>query len=137
MSVRQLAIYDNMPSKILSNKYQGREYFFQKEVARYLDMIGSFWFHCPNEGNRHIVTAMMFKRQGLKSGVPDIMILDQRHGKAGFAIELKVGNNKPSENQIEFMKELQKRNWETLIAYSLDEVLDRVQQYYKGNPPNL
>ncbi len=47
----------------------------------------------------------------VKAGIPDCMILDQRHGYSGLAIELKVGYNKPSEHQLAIFDKLVERKW--------------------------
>ena len=48
-------------------KYKGSEDQLQKAVARYLDSIGSFWFHCPNGGSRHGLEAAKLKQMGVKA----------------------------------------------------------------------
>lgn len=111
-------------------KYKGSEDSLQKAVAKYLDAIGSFWFHCPNGGSRHGLEAAKLKQMGVKAGIPDCIIIDGRHGYAGLAIELKVGYNKPSEFQMQIMDKLVERNWMVLVSWSLDEVIAAVDWYY-------
>lgn len=111
-------------------KYQGSEDSLQKSVAKYLNAINAFWFHCPNGGSRHALEALKLKDMGTKAGIPDCLILDQRHGYAGLAIELKVGYNKPSEQQLLIMQQLVERNWMVVVSWSLDEVIDVIDAYY-------
>ncbi len=113
-------------------KYQGPERSFQKSVAQYLDSIGVLWFHPPNEAKRTPRQGAALKAQGLKAGVPDVMIIERRGSFPpynGLAIELKVGYNKPSEHQKEWLKRLEDAGWKTLVSYSLDEVIDVVDTY--------
>jgi hypothetical protein len=111
-------------------KYKGSEDNLQKAVAKYLDLIGSFWFHCPNGGSRHGLEAAKLKQMGVKSGIPDCLILDSRHDFAGLAIELKVGYNKPSEQQLAVLDKLVERKWMVVVSWSLEEVIAAIDWYY-------
>jgi len=114
----------------LYKKYQGSEDNFQKAVARYLDTLGAFWFHCPNGGSRNAIEASKLKGMGVKAGIPDCLILDQQRGFVGMAIELKVGYNKPSEQQLSIFDNLVAANWLVLVSWSLDEVIEMIDYYY-------
>ena len=111
-------------------KYVGKEDDFQKAVASYLDMIGAFWFHCPNGGSRNAIEAKKLKAMGVKSGVPDVLVLDHRQGFNGLAIELKVGYNKPSEQQLDMLDKLVANNWMVVVCWSLDEAIAVIDWYY-------
>jgi hypothetical protein len=111
-------------------KYVGSEDNLQKAVARYLDTIGAFWFHCPNGGSRNAIEASKLKGMGVKAGIPDCLVLDQRKGYSGLAIELKVGYNKPSEQQLSIFDKLISANWLVVVSWSLDEVITMIDYYY-------
>jgi len=111
-------------------KYRGNEDSFQKSVAKYLNAINAFWFHCPNGGIRHALEALKLKDMGVNAGIPDSLILDKRNGYSGLAIELKVGYNKPSEQQLAIFDKLVERNWLVVVSWSLDEVIDIIDNYY-------
>jgi hypothetical protein len=113
-------------------KYVGTEDNFQKAVARYLDTIGAFWFHCPNGGSRNAIEASKLKAMGVKAGIPDCLILDQRKGYSGMAIELKVGYNKPSEHQLSIFDKLVAAGWMVCVSWSLDEVIEMIDFYYEN-----
>lgn len=113
-------------------KYIGSEDAFQKSVAKYLDTIGAFWFHCPNGGSRNVIEAGKLKGMGVKAGIPDCLVLDQCRGYSGMAIELKVGYNKPSEQQLEVFDKLVQRNWLVLVSWSLYEVIELIDWYYEN-----
>jgi len=49
-------------------RYAGSEDAFQKSVAKYLNAINAFWFHCPNGGSRHALEALKLKDMGVKAG---------------------------------------------------------------------
>ena len=117
-------------------KYVGKEDDFQKSVAKYLDNIQATWFHCPNGGSRNAIEASKLKAMGTKPGVPDCLILDQLKGFSGLAIELKVGYNKPSEQQLSFLDKLVAQNWLVIVSWSLDEVITVLDWYYNINQKN-
>jgi hypothetical protein len=110
-------------------KYEGKEDDFQKALAKYLDLKGVIYIHPPNGGTRNVIEATKLKKMGVKSGVPDILIFNRKRGYSGLAIELKVGYNKPSENQLEFMKQLSLEGWYCVVSYSLEECIDLVDSY--------
>lgn len=118
-------------------KYVGSEDNFQKAVARYLDTLGAFWFHCPNGGSRNAIEASKLKGMGVKAGIPDCLILDQRKGYSGMAIELKVGYNKPSEQQLSIFDKLVAANWLVVVSWSLDEVITMIDFYYDNKSAGI
>lgn len=110
-------------------KYKGSEDNLQKSVAKYLDAKGLLWCHAPNGGTRNIIEATKLKAMGTKSGVPDCLIFTRKGGFSGFAIELKVGYNKPSENQVQFMQQLENQGWLIVVSYSLDQCIALIDWY--------
>lgn len=71
----------------------------QGAVAEFLDRAlpaDAAWFHPPNGGHRHPVVAAKLKAQGVKPGVPDVVIIWR--GRAIF-IELKAHKGSLSDAQ--------------------------------------
>ena len=58
-----------------------------------------YMYHVPNGGKRDAATAVALKRQGVKAGVPDIMLPAARAGYHGLYIELKAGENTTTKKQ--------------------------------------
>lgn len=110
--------------------YEGKEDDFQKSVAIYLNSKGAVWCHPPNGGKRNIIEASKLKAMGVKKGVPDCLIFNNKRGYCGMAIELKVGSNKPQESQVEFMKKLIDIGWFVKVVYSLDTACDIIDWYF-------
>jgi hypothetical protein len=111
-------------------RYKGKEDDFQKSIARYLNSLGVLWMHPPNEIKAKVQYMSKRKAMGVKSGVPDVLIFEPRGKYIGLAIELKAGYNKPSENQLKWIEDLNKRGWLALWSNSLDEVLDVIEEYF-------
>lgn len=101
----------------------------QMAVCKYLDSLNLVWTHVANERKTSKIAGARLKRKGVKSGVLDCLIFTPNKNYSGLAIELKVGKNKPTENQIKWMEKLQKCNWKTEVCYSIDEVIKVVSEY--------
>lgn len=117
-------------------------------------------FHVPNGGHRHIKVAMALKSQGVKRGVPDILIpvpstrlMDVAtyaryiHHAAlstlpahptlpyvGLALELKVGTNKQSTDQIEWQKRFQQSGWRAVVCYGWEAAAKESILYFGHSP---
>ncbi len=128
-----------------------RESVEQKELAKYLDALGLNWFHAPNERNCSGRRGAEFQRQGVKPGVPDVLIVDRPPKEmkyVGTAIELKcrramgkrgklLKGEPPSENQVHWINVLQKRGWFVAVCHGADEAIEVVQRlgYERYNEP--
>lgn len=64
--------------------------------------------------------------QGLEKGFPDIFGARKGDGKL-FFIEVKIGNGKPSDNQIKFLKNANENNVLNGIAWNVEEAIEIVQ----------
>ena len=78
-------------------------------------------FAIPNGGKRHIVTGKKLKAEGVKSGVPDIFLGVPKNGKHGLFIELKVGKNKPSKNQLWWIHSLRAEGYAVGVCWGFEE----------------
>jgi hypothetical protein len=103
----------------------------QRAVATYLDYANLDWFHTPNEAKRSLRLGAKLKKNGLKAGVPDCMIINPTRTKhLGLAIELKIKPNKPTPSQLEWKSKLEANGWAWECAYDLDQVINIVKKYY-------
>lgn len=73
-------------------------------------------FAIPNGDLRHPVVARRLRATGTKAGVPDIFLPVARHGYYGLFIELKVGHNRLSEKQSEWICALRYQRYEVEIC---------------------
>ena len=112
-------------------KWIGPEYKFQEAAVQMIQLLNPSLVpvHVPNEGKRTKQQGAALVRQGLKSGVPDILIFERKGNYAGLAIELKVGYNKPTPNQKSFLEHLEKNGWLTAVCWGLDEVEKIIREY--------
>ena len=90
-------------------------------------------FHAiPNGGDRDVRVAVKLKAEGVKSGVPDMMLPVASGGFHGLYIELKVGNNKPSENQAWWHGQLAAQGYAVFVCYSYPEARTVTEKYMRG-----
>jgi hypothetical protein len=59
-------------------------------------------FAVPNGHYRNKATGVRLKNEGVVPGVADIILLIPNRGFSSLCIELKVGRNKQTENQLEW-----------------------------------
>lgn len=103
-------------------KRRSPEESLQRAVADYLDTVlpqGYKWFHPPNGGGRSKAEAGALRAQGVKRGVPDVIIVGD--GKL-YAVELKVGKNTISTEQMEWLDHFRENGFEAGVAKSVDDV---------------
>lgn len=85
--------------------------------------------HIPNGGKRDARTAITLKRQGVKAGVPDLCLPVSRGGYHGLYIELKVGRNKPTDHQREWLRDLSAQGYATAVCYGWEEAAETLASY--------
>lgn len=91
---------------------------FQHLAAR--SMPGVFAFHCPNGGKRSKIEASIFKGLGVRSGVPDVIVL---YRSQIFGLELKASSGRLTPIQRQTLNEMEVAGARTAVAKSLDEAL--------------
>ena len=107
-------------------------------LAQYLDYLGLWWCHVPNERKCSPQAGARMKRLGVKAGVPDVLIFDRpphRHPRecAGIAIELKREHGGVvSEAQRQWLDELRRRRWIAEVCHGADEAIDLLQKLGYG-----
>lgn len=84
--------------------------------------------HVPNEGKRSKYHA---KASGIMAGVSDVLVFEHAHGFVGLVLELKLKPNRPTEKQLKFLGEIEKRKWATEIRYSFDDAKEIIDWYLK------
>lgn len=88
-----------------------------------------FAFHVPNGGHRHPAVAAQLKAQGVKRGVPDILLPVRTSGYVGLAIELKAGQNRETKHQRIWLQHLSLNGWCTSTCYGWKAAARRILAY--------
>jgi hypothetical protein len=61
-----------------------------KEISLRYPLAAKLIYHVPNGGHRHKLVAIKLKEQGVKAGVPDLVLPMARGGYFGLYIEFKA-----------------------------------------------
>ncbi len=88
-------------------------------------------YKITNEGKRSVSEGARYKREGMKAGMPDIHLPVARGGYHCLYIELKVGDNKPSERQKACIESLRKQDNCVCICYGWVEAAAIIKNYLK------
>lgn len=88
--------------------------------------------HIPNGGSRNKAEAANLKRQGVKSGVPDICLPVARGGYHGLYIEMKAGKNTTTENQKNWLTLLRLQKYAATVCYSWEEAAQTLEKYLEA-----
>lgn len=91
-------------------------------------------YHVPNGGKRDRTTAAKLKAEGVKAGVPDLVLPVGRGGYLGLYIEMKVGKNKTTENQEYWLKKLTEQGYRTAVCYGWEEASAVLEDYLSQMP---
>jgi hypothetical protein len=118
-----------------ASEHQIQSSFFELLAIKYKD-IYRLAFAVPNGGHRHLGVAIKLKKEGVKSGVPDVFIAYAPKDKKGLWIEFKAHPNKLSEAQLEWMTKLLGQGYEAAVCYSLEEA-ENVLIHYMGQDDNV
>lgn len=87
-------------------------------------------FHVPNGGKRNKAEAARFKREGVKAGVPDIILPVPRGKYHGLFVELKrIRGGKPSDEQLEWIAQLRTQGYAAEICCGWQEASAVIQKY--------
>ncbi len=88
-----------------------------------------YMHHVPNGGKRDAATAIALKRQGVKAGVPDIVLPAVRAGYHGLYIELKAGKNTTTGNQKRWLEFLRQQGYFTAVCYGWKIAAKLIETY--------
>lgn len=95
------------------------EHNFQNLVRKELTKLGYITFRV-NVGKVKMHDGRYFDT-GLPKGFSDLIVL--KDGKTYF-IELKVGKNKPSAEQLNFIEQMKKNGFNAGVAWNMEDILN-------------
>ncbi len=98
-------------------------------------------FAIPNGRHRHISVAKELKSEGVKAGVPDILIPVARNGYHGLFIEMKRPSGHLEAQQVTWLNDLAIQGYFAYCCHSCDEAMELTQYYFgkrttRPYPPN-
>lgn len=86
-------------------------------------------FCVPNGGARDVITGARLKAEGVRPGVPDLCLAVPRGAHHGLYIEMKVGDNKPSDRQTEIIEYLNRVGYKAVVHYSSEDAIKEIEGY--------
>jgi hypothetical protein len=100
----------------------------QVAIAQYLDVRGLMWYAVPNGGNRNLITAKKLKAEGVKSGVPDIAIVND---STAYFLEVKKPKTDTragvlSITQKAMIERIEQAGGEVGVVHSVQEVIEQL-----------
>lgn len=100
----------------------------QIALAQWLDLHKVAWWHTPNGGDRNQIVGRKLKLQGVKRGVPDVIIVDpppNYPNTVGAAIELKRRKGgRVTAEQSAWLNDLKDRGWAVAVCRGVDEAIE-------------
>ena len=107
------------------------EHQIQVGIAQYLDFRGFCWWAVPNGGLRDIRTAAKLKREGVKSGIPDITLI---HNGKYYGIEVKkpktiTPKGVLSSNQKARIAEIEDSGAVVGVVYSVPDLIEMLEKW--------
>lgn len=90
-------------------------------------------YHVPNGGSRNRIEAARLRAQGVKSGVPDLVLPVARVGWHGLYIELKRRKGgRLSEEQRRWLDDLQEQGYLALRCDGAQAAIQVIEEYLRG-----
>lgn len=89
-------------------------------------------FAIPNGGARHIATAVRMKREGVRAGVPDVLLCVPSGDWHGLFIEFKAGKKgRVSDEQARLHGVFGQNGYKVAVCRTLDEAIEAVENHLK------
>lgn len=121
---KQKRHHDNEEARIQTEFFNKVPLFFPSLPDRLL-------FAVPNGGSRHKIEAANMKRQGVKSGVADVILQIPKKGYASLCLEFKTSTGKQSAEQKEYQRQVELAGSKYVIVRSVEQAIRVMQQYLK------
>lgn len=102
--------------------------------ARVVQFVRTFYpdvlmFAIPNGANVNPVNRIRLVKEGMLAGVPDLVILEQRHGFNGLFIEFKKDNGIISKEQAATLTKMTQRNYLCIVARHHRSAIKTIEDY--------
>jgi hypothetical protein len=122
------------PSRDLEHKEQVAVIQWWKLAHKGFGLPEFALFAVPNGGSRHMLTAVRLKAEGVRPGIPDLMLATPSKDNLlrGLFIEMKAKEGRESKEQIEVREFLNEQGYWSVVCYGADEAIDCIKSYLRG-----
>ena len=86
-------------------------------------------YHVPNGSNKGKAGGAIFKRQGLKAGVPDVCLPVPTANGAGLYLEFKTKIGRVSDSQKEWIERLRRYGHKVEVVRDTDEAINQTLDF--------
>src|SRR5690606_27339000 len=86
-------------------------------------------FAVPNGGARDVITGSKLKAEGVRRGALDLVLAKPTARFSGLFLEMKVGSNKPTPEQDQFITYLTGAGYRASVHWSADSAIKEIQWY--------
>lgn len=117
--------------KINSEEADIQSDFFKQVELFFPQIPDKLLFAVPNGGSRNKLEAINLKRQGVKAGISDTILLIPKGGFASLCMEFKTKTGKQSEEQKEFQRQAEMCGSKYVIVRSVKDAIDEMKEYLK------
>lgn len=115
-----------------------KESVHQFRVCKWLDQHDIVYFAVPNGYKKSKFQQAQAKREGLKSGVPDIIILTKTKDGYPVALEMKKYKGKNhklpcnclEEHQVEWKEKFIRAGWMHILAHGSEDAIATLEELY-------
>lgn len=88
------------------------------------------WLYAVNnQGVGDALYGARKKAEGIKSGVSDMCLPVKRANFCGLYIELKIGKNQPSSNQVEFLNFVAEQGYAGYVCWGWEQAIETICWY--------
>jgi hypothetical protein len=109
--------------------YRWSEYLIPLENSKKEIVMSSPVYAVPNGSNRNVVTATILKKEGVKSGVSDLILPIASGSYHQLWIEVKAPKGRQSKNQSSWDLFCLRNHIKYVICRSAQEIIDTVISY--------
>jgi hypothetical protein len=89
-------------------------------------------FAVPNAGKRSPRAGHRMKAEGLRAGIPDLVLAVPTNSHHGLFIEMKTDTGRPSEDQLSVIQAFRSLGYECVIARGRNDAIKAITLYLSG-----
>jgi hypothetical protein len=107
------------------------------EIAMRYPVVAKLIYHVPNGGHRHKKVAGEMKKQGVKAGVPDLVLPMARGGYFGLYIEFKAAppnDAAVSPSQDAYIHALTEQGYLAIVCRGHFDAMEQIRAYLRLAP---
>lgn len=86
-------------------------------------------FSIPNGGRRDAITGYLMKKEGARSGIPDLCLAVPSRGSHALFIEMKTATGRVEPTQGELHQQLRDFGYRVIVCRSSEDAINAIKEY--------